>query len=157
MSRRSQERDASASKAHAAAAGAKIAASAAIRQALRTEFPTALRADMKKSGCFRRPLFAIPGSPDGAQRNPGQSVSSDGFPGLRCVPSGLRTMSFFRQPFFTRNVSWQPPHSLPTAGKFALSESRSLILPLASATTLAKLATLASNPALSSQTFGEAL
>jgi len=87
MSWRSQERDASASKAHAAAAGAKIAAPAAIRQALRTEFP-ALRADMKKAAAFAGRFFPIPGSPDGAQRNPGQSVSSDGFPGLRCAPSG---------------------------------------------------------------------
>jgi len=45
------------SKAHAnaAAAGAKIAAPAAIRQALRTEFP-ALRADMKKR-LLSQPLF----------------------------------------------------------------------------------------------------
>jgi len=47
----SQERDALASKAHAnaAAAGAKIAAPAAIRQALRIEFPALPRADMKKA------------------------------------------------------------------------------------------------------------
>ena len=47
------------------------------------------------------------------------------------------------QPFLRRNVSWQPPHSLPMAGTFAFSESRSLILALASVTTLAKLSILA--------------
>jgi len=45
------------SKAHAnaAAAGAKIAAPAAIRQALRIEFP-ALRAEMKKAAAFATAL-----------------------------------------------------------------------------------------------------
>ena len=69
----------------------------------------------------------------------------------------LQSAASERQPFLTRKVSWQPPHSLPMPGKFAFSESRSLILALASLTTLAKLAIRASKPALSSQILGEAL
>src|SRR3954463_13064325 len=59
MSQRGQERDASASKAHAnaAAAGAKIAAPAAIRQALR-RISSAAR-QHEKSGCCRNRFFPI--------------------------------------------------------------------------------------------------
>ena len=59
------------------------------------------------------------------------------------------------QLFLTRKVSWQPPHSLPIAGAVALRLSRSLILALASVTTLAKLSILALKPAWSSQIFGD--
>src|SRR5215813_10853712 len=55
---------------------------------------------------------------------------------------------------FTRKVSWQPLHCLPTPGKLAFSVSASLILPLVSATVLAKFAACSSKPALSSQIFG---
>jgi hypothetical protein len=39
----------------------------------------------KKGGCFRRPPFLIPSSPDGAKRNPGQFHPLAQGPGFRCA------------------------------------------------------------------------
>ena len=97
---------------------------------------------------------------NGNQPNRGLSIDTRGTPIATAFPANPNTFfaptgslhpgyDFFifaklHQPFLRRKVSWQALHSLPMPGKFAFNESRSLILALASVTTLAKLATLAS-------------
>ena len=99
----------------------------------------------------RQVLHQRPHRGQSGRRNPrpGDEVSSQRANNKRGRTLQAPALFQFRsetepQPFLRRKVSWQAPHSLPMPGKFAFSESRSLILALASVTALAKLATLAS-------------